>query len=416
MAIAEAGTRARAREPAAWQVVAAGMLALAVAMGIGRFAFTPILPAMRDAFTLSPGDLGALASANYLGYLIGAIAAAAPIPNRVQGWLLHGSLISVVIVTALMAATELTPAWLALRFLAGLASAGVFVFGSTAVLGWLNQRGRLDLTGWFFSGVGVGIAASGLAILAVQRLSSGGVTWRAEWIAVAALAAALLAPVWAWLPRVAPTRGDARPIARDRSPGGVSFPIVLLGAAYFMDGAGYIVAGTFLVAIVAAIPGLAGLGAASWILVGLAGAPSALLWSRLGGRIGLVATLGLAYVLQAVSLALPALSASPAAAALSAVLFGGTFIGITLLTIAEARRRVPPHLVARTIGLLTAVFGLGQVIGPLLAARIAEQSGDYRPALLIASGAVLLGALLTFIAGALPDGARPDGGGVSRQE
>lgn len=376
----------------------AGLAALAVAMGIGRFAFTPILPSMRDAFGLSPSALGTLAAANYLGYLLGAIAATSPRLARWQGPILRGSLLMVVALTGLMATTHAPLAWLALRFLAGVASAGVFVYGSAAVLGWLAGHGRAALAGWFFSGVGVGIAAAGLIVLGVQRLGIGGeATWRAEWIGVTLLAVALVGPCWAWLPREPVA---ARPASR-LAGGGWRRPstaLLLLGAAYFLDGVGYIVAGTFLVAIAGAVPGLAGLGAAAWILVGVAGAPSAVLWIRAGARIGLMPALAVAYLLQGVSLALPALSARAGAAALSAILFGGTFIGITALTVAEGRRLVPPERAASTIGALTAIFGVGQVIGPLLAGALAGEQGDFRLPLLVASAVVLLGALLVFAA------------------
>ena len=133
-------------DQAVWQSLVTGILALAVAMGVGRFAFTPILPAMRDGFGLVPTDLDVLASANYLGYLVGAIAAALPIPGRLHSPALRVSLLTVVVTTGLMAATSAAPIWLVLRFLAGLASAGVFVFGSALVLGSLGRRGRLDLS------------------------------------------------------------------------------------------------------------------------------------------------------------------------------------------------------------------------------------------------------------------------------
>lgn len=387
-----------------WPTVAAGLLALAAAMGIGRFAFTPILPAMRDAFALPPAVLGALASANYLGYLIGALAAATPLLGRWAGPILRGSLLAVIAATALMAATSALPAWLLLRFLAGVASAGVFVYGSAAVLGWLARRGRLDLTGWFYSGVGVGIAGSGLAVLASQRLApADAASWRAEWIAAALLATALTALSWPWLPRAAAVTGAGEEPKTSDAPNRVSRSMVLLGAAYFLDGAGYIVAGTFLVAVVAAVPGLANLGAGVWILAGIAGAPSAILWTRAGARIGPLAALALAYVLQAAGLALPALSDAPAAAALAAALFGGTFIGITSLTMAETRRRVPGLLLARAIAALTVVFGLGQVLGPLVAAWLAGDAGDFRRALGAASVAVLAGAALTVAAGVVPE-------------
>ncbi len=370
-------------------------------MGIGRFAFTPILPAMRDAFGLSTATLGALASVNYLGYLVGALVAAALPPGRASGLALRGSVLTVIVVTALMATTAAIPLWLILRFVAGVASAGVFVFGSAAVLSQIAGEGRLDLSGWFFGGVGAGIATAGVVVLVLERLNDGPGAWRGEWLGIAALAAALAIPCLAWLPREREVVLAARPIAP--APGERRdwrlLPLVLLGGAYFLEGLGYIVAGTFLVAIVGALPGLAEFGTGAWILVGLAAAPSANLWTRVAARVSPAAALLVVYLAQALGLVLPVLSGEAWAAATSAILFGSTFIGITALTVGEARRLVPPPLATRSIASLTAVFGLGQIIGPLLAAALEERPGDFNRALVVASGAVLIGGLLAVASG-----------------
>src|SRR5689334_12676269 len=186
-------SRPSLRDPAVGQrpsprPLVAGALALAVGMGIGRFAFTPILPAMRDAFALTPAALALLAAANYLGYLVGAVAATAPVPPPAQRPLVRASLLAVVGTTGLMATTTQPVLWALLRFLAGLASAAILVFGSALVLGWLGQSGRLDRSGWFFSGVGLGIASSGLVLLGLPRVGDATAQWRPEWVAVALLA------------------------------------------------------------------------------------------------------------------------------------------------------------------------------------------------------------------------------------
>jgi MFS family permease len=181
-------------------------------------------------------------------------------------------------------------------------------------------------------------------------------------------------------------------------------PVLLLGAAYVLAGVGYIVAGTFLVAIVAGLPHLAAFGASAWILVGLAAAPSTVLWGRIARRTGSIPALGAAYLAQATGLAAPVLSPDAVGAAVSALLFGGSFMGITALTVAEARRRVPPHLAARAVGILTALFALGQVIGPLLAASLAGEQGTFALSLLVAAGAVAVGGGLVLGAGAASAG------------
>ena len=109
---------------------------------------------------------------------------------------------------------------------------------------------------------------------------------------------------------------------------------------------------------------------------------------------GAATALGVAFTLQAFGIFLPALSSAWWAAAGSAMLFGGTFTGITALTLPYARRLAGPRGTSLAIGLLTTVYGIGQVLGPLVAARLADSAGGFGPALVAASGAVALGSLL----------------------
>ena len=371
----------------------AGMLTMAVVMGIGRFAFTPILPSMRDAFGLSATDLGTMASANYLGYLLGALAAATPALLRWRRQVVRGGLFLVIAATVAMALTTFLPVWLVLRFIAGLASALVFVFASAAVIGWFVGQRRPALVGFFFSGVGLGIALSGAVILMVQRIA-GKEAWRVEWLSVALLAMLLATPSLRWLPQETLTAAtQPRPAGAPRA---VTLPMLLLAVSYFLGGVGYIVAGTFIVVIVSAVPGLEELGAGSWILVGLASLPSTPIWTRLAGRIGRMTALGCAYLLMALGLLLPALIPQPPAAVASTLLFGTTFIAFGALTVAEAQALAPPRQAARTIALLTVIFGLGQVAGPLLAASLAGPDGNFRISLLVAGIVVLVAAFIAL--------------------
>ncbi|WP_273841620.1 YbfB/YjiJ family MFS transporter [Rubrobacter calidifluminis] len=371
----------------AFRPLASGILALVVAMGIGRFAYTPILPYMQKAFGLSTGQSGLLASSNYLGYLSGA-ALLTVVPPRAHhhGAALRASLAATALTTGLMAATGNFAVWLGLRFLAGVASAGVFVLASGAVLEALRRRRGARLSGWLYSGVGIGIALSGLLVLFIGSAGSRGTGWRADWVSLAVLAAVLSVVCRAWLPEgEAPVSGASGADAER----GLGRLLSLLWISYFLEGAGYIVSGTFLVKIVEDTPGLNGVGTAAWVLVGVAAAPSTVLWAGVSSRIGYLRALCVAYPLQAAGIALPVLSGSEWAAALSAVLFGGTFMGITALVITYASRKTGGS--SRVIGLLTAAFGLGQVVGPLLPAALGN---SFTPALLAAAGAALAGGLI----------------------
>ena len=391
--------------------LAAGVLALVVAVGIGRFAYTPLLPAMQERFDLSNAAAGALASSNYLGYLVGAVLAAFVPAGRPRDGSLRASLWAVVATTALVGLTVDLSAWFVLRFVAGLAGAGVLVLGSAAVLEELSRRGRLELSGILYSGPGVGIVLSGLVVLPLSGPLAGEAAWRAGWLLLGALALLLVFPCVAWLPkgevprRAADPAGKA-PKPRERTPGtagraatGELAALALLGLAYFLEGIGYIVTGTFLPAIVDDLPGPGGLGTGAWVLVGLAAVPSTVLWARAASRLGAVVALGAAFAMQAVGILLPALSSAWWAAMGSAALFGGTFMGITSLTLTHARQVLGTRGTGLAIGLLTAAFGVGQALGPLVAARLADDAGNFGAALVAASAAVALGALLTPIVG-----------------
>jgi predicted MFS family arabinose efflux permease len=368
-----------------------GILALAAAMGIGRFAYTPLLPAMQEAAGLDPTQAGLLAAANHAGYLVGALFTVVGVRASARNRVLLVSAFAVALTTALMAVTTNLAAWSVVRFVSGLASAGVLVLATGLVLDDLRRQGKASLSGWLFSGVGLGIVVSGLVV----RLTGESLGWRGDWLLLALLATAAVYPCWRWLRRAvqenalspssplapAPARGHTVPVAH-----------VLLFAAYFLEGIGYIVTGTFLVAIVDGTPGLRGIGADVWIVVGLAVIPSAVLWSALGGRIGYARALAFAYALQAAGIVLPILG-GPGAAFSSAVLFGGTFAGITALTLTLAGHLAPSRS-AQLIGMLTAVFGVGQMIGPVLGGVIADRAQDFTPALAAASVCVLVGGAL----------------------
>jgi predicted MFS family arabinose efflux permease len=364
-----------------------GILALCAAMGIGRFAYTPILPAMQAAGGLDITQAGVLASANYAGYLVGAliVAIVVPVLSRTNVW--RVAAVAVVVTTALMAISGGLFAWSVVRFVSGLASAAVFVLSSGLVLDRLRRQGQATRSGWLYSGVGLGIVISGVVV----RGTAGALGWRGDWLLLAVIAAAALSLSWRWLPHA---ERESVPTARKQPTWrtAVTPAVLLLFAAYFLEGVGYIVSGTFLVAIVDRTPGLEGLGSGVWIVVGLAVIPSSALWSASAGRVGYGRALAAAYGLQACGIALPILGGSGAAFG-SAILFGGTFAGISALTLTLAGH-LAPRRSASLIGMLTAAFGLGQVVGPLLAGVIADRTQGFTAALVVAATLVLGGGAL----------------------
>lgn len=372
------------------RVLIGGMLACAVALGLGRFAFTPILPVMQAEYGFDAQGSGWLAASNNVGYLIGALWAGAVRTDLGRHRLLGLGFVVLLATLVLMPVTASPLVWNGLRLVAGIASAWIFVLASALVIPLLTAAGHARWSGLHFGGVGLGIILAGLVVGGVVNALGS----NAGWLVTAALGAAGTVIAWPILAGAHPRGGAAAAAAAPSS----GFPMSLLAAAYFCEGLGYIVTGTFLVAVVRATPAIADLANLSWVLVGLAALPSALGWSFLAERHGYLKILVTGHVVQAVGVALPALSSHPAAVLAGAVMYGGTFLGIVGMSLAFGRT-LNPAGAAKIMGLLTAMFGIGQIIGPVLAAWLAAQGG-WSPALLMASGVVLLGAPLLLLGGA----------------
>jgi predicted MFS family arabinose efflux permease len=344
-------------------------------MGVGRFVYTPILPLMEHQAGMSASTGSDLATANYAGYLVGALLGVfvpAVAHSRVA---LRTSLLVIVATLALMPVTANTSLWLALRLIAGVASALLFVIASSAMLARLH-RGAQHLVGWGFGGVGLGIALSGVLVLAAQSVSSS--SWRTAWWSSAILAAALSAVSWAMRPE---PPGEATVLQQHGNLPRTHRWFVTLLTSYSLEGIGYIIAGTFLVAAISQnSPGW--LGSGSWVVVGLAALPASAMWAYLAQRRSRPTLLLCALAIQVIGIALPSLAGGISPALISAVLFGNTFVAISSMAVA-----IGTHLqFRRSVAMLTAGYSVGQILGPLVVKPLL--SNGYHDALLV--GAVIV--------------------------
>jgi MFS family permease len=169
----------------------AGMAALAIAMGIGRFAFTPILPMMQTDAGLSIAAGGWLASANYLGTLVGALLAMALHVRAPRA--IRGGLVMIGIATFAMSLTHWFPALLMLRVFAGIATAWVLVCASAWSIEKLTPYRRPLLNSTVFAGYGVGIAVAGAACLVLMQLKASS---SQAWAILGGLSIAVTAVIW----------------------------------------------------------------------------------------------------------------------------------------------------------------------------------------------------------------------------
>jgi hypothetical protein len=391
-------------------VALAGMAALAAAMGIGRFAFTPLLPMMLHDGVVDLPTGSWLATANYAGYLAGALlymalpwlgrhfgvgSGAGAVPGNAA--LVRGGLVATVLLTALLA-LPWPASWPLLRLLAGVASALVFLGTANWCMGRLAHLGRPAWGGLIFCGPGLGIVITGLL---TSAMVAAGWSAAAGWAAFAVLAAVLCAGAWrvfhggdapstdaSGAASNAPSMPAPRPAA-ERS---------LLAVAYGLAGLGYIVTATFLPVIArAALPVGSVWPDLFWPIFGAGVALGALLSTRISPTRDRRLLLALAYVLQAGGVALGVLWPGPAGFALGSLLLGLPFTAITFFALQEARHQWPQAGAGFT-GLMTALYGIGQIAGPPMAAALLARAGSQAQgfdwALGVAGAVLVVGAVI----------------------
>ena len=374
-----------------YKVLAAGILSLVLTLGIARFAYTPLLPLMQQHAGLGISEGGWLAAINYMGYLSGAIIASLTSDLYIKDRLYRAGLIVAIITTVGMGITEQLWLWSLMRFFAGLSSAAGLLLGSGLILNWLIRHDHRSELGIHFAGLGLGIAFCALVVeLAYLYLD-----WRQLWYLLTALGVLLLIPAWLWLPppdSTSTTRSGGT--MEDRPPNQQFLRLFII--AYFCAGVGYVVSATFIVAIVDNLPGMQGKGTLTFLIIGLAASPACIIWDLAARRIGDINALTSAFVLQIFGILLPAISNSPFATYLSAILFGGTFIGIVSLVLTMAGRYYPTRP-AKMMGKMTVSYGVAQIAAPAVTGVIAEYSqGSYLAGLYLAAFFMVIGSLLTL--------------------
>jgi predicted MFS family arabinose efflux permease len=365
-----------------------GMIALAVGIGIGRFVYIPILPPMMAALGLSKSAAGLIASANFAGYLIGAIGSArTSLPGSRRLWLI-GALFLSAATTFAMGFGQSLPAFLTLRLIGGLASAVVLIMASALVLDRLSSLGRPRLDALHFAGVGAGIAPSAILVAGLSGAVAG---WAPMW-RVSGLLSFIGTCVVALL---VPAQTEAPPAAAVSTADGTADRRRLhrLILAYGLFGFGYVITATFLVAIVRVTPAIRQLEPIIWTLAGLSAAPSVALWSMLGRRWGRSMAFAVASLAEAIGVLASVFWPSPAGICVAAVLVGGTFMGLTALGLVRGREltRGDPR---RVMAAMTAAFGVGQIVGPALAGIMSDVLGGFDVPSAVAAAALLASAWL----------------------
>ena len=371
------------RSMSAWASALAGLAALAVAIGIGRFAFTPILPMMQEDFGLSVSEAGWLASANYTGYLVGALSA---IGLRLRSTTaIRAGLLVIGLSTLAMGLEHSFMLSAVLLAVAGIASAWVLVFVSTWALERLALLGRSQLSGTVYAGVGTGIVIAGGACLVVMSLHARSAD---AWLSLGVISIAVTAVIWPLL-RASASRD---PVPAPAASGIWSAEYRRLVLCYGVFGFGYVIPATFLPAMAKEIipdPQLFGW---AWPVFGAAAVVSTVFAAQLKQFMSDRAIWIGGHLVMALGVVIPLFVPGLWGIMIAALLVGGTFMVVTMAGMQEARRVAGSHARA-LMAAMTSAFALGQILGPVIVSLLVRSIGGFAPALVLAASMLALSAV-----------------------
>jgi predicted MFS family arabinose efflux permease len=354
-------------------VAMAGALVIAASMGIGRFAYTPLLPAMQETLAWSVAEAGDIASANYLGYLLGAVLASALVHRRQR---LHGLLAGMLasaITTFAGAWVVAYPFWLTLRFVAGVASAFCLVLGTAVVVEVFVRHARPQLGSVYFAGLSLGIIGS---VLIIEAARATNYSIFVQWGLLGMVSFAMLGSAWLVLRTQKFDSAFSGQSSTAESGKLSNASLHRLIIAYGLFGFGYVVTATFIVAMARQFDNATLLEPLTWIVVGLVGAPSLFFWQQLSARIGVFTALRLAYGIEAVGVLLAGVASNAVAVVCGGALLGATFMAITAMGFNAARKLAGMNQ-DKAIAWMTVSFGVGQLLGPAVAGRMAEMTTGF---------------------------------------
>jgi len=393
-------------------------------IGLARFGYTLILPTMQKALDLSNTQTGALATANFVGYLALAIISGVLASRYGPRWVVAASMIVTGLAMVLSGMVTSYRGALVWRFVTGAGSGGANVPVMSVVPAWFASRRRGLATGIVVGGTSLGLIMTGPLVPRILE-SFGADGWRYSWLILGALVL-LLGILALVLLRDQPEEKGLLPIATEanelsgseratahrsdhgRKPGARSFPgwervyrsrpMWHLALVYVAFGFSYVIYATFFAKYLVAEGGFTREAAGSlWALIGWISVLSGLAWGSVSDAIGRKYGLALVYIVQAASFATFALWRSQTGYTISAVVFGLAGWSIPGIMAAACGDYVGPRLAPTAFGFVTLFFGLGQAAGPTVAGMLADATGSFGPAFLLAAGVAVLGGLASLL-------------------
>ena len=366
-------------------LVLTGIASLTIAIGIGRFSYTPILPYMLGELELTATEGGLIASSNFFGYLLGSLIPILPFfPKKIKK-LFFISIIICILTIFSMGLVENLKYFIFFRFVQGVFSAFVLILGTSIILPHIQELGKIYLSTVHFSGVALGMVLSSIV---VSYLGSLGVEWDYLWISVGILSVVLSIQIVLFTP-------DQKEYFQNNTniKSSSRFGFTLISISYCLYGFGYVAFGTFISTMARTTSGLENTEPYIWFIVGMSGIPSVFFWNWFGHKIGNDLSLFLACSIMGIGVLFSVFNSNEFTFLFSASLFGLTFIPITAMSLLEGQKRFSGSFIVST-AILTFSFSIGQVIGPYLAGYITDFTGSFNVSMYVSGSALIMGSVL----------------------
>ena len=366
-------------------LILTGIAALTIAVGIGRFSYTPILPYMISELKLTTAEAGLIASSNYLGYLLGSLIPIFPqFPKKIRSIFIYSIFISIISLFA-MGLTNTFEIFILIRFIHGVFSAFVLILGTSLIVSHVQKEGKLFLGTAHFSGVGLGMALSAIVVSYLGFLNF---KWDELWFSIGILAIILSFQIIKFTPI---QKAEVKYNLKSKHKTSLGFSLITI--SYGLYGFGYVAFGTFISTMSRLTPGLEKTEPYVWFVVGVTGIPSVFFWNWFGSKIGNDIGLFLANLILGLGVLFSVLINNEFGIFISCILFGLSFVPITSMCLLEGQKRFSGSFIIST-AILTFSFSIGQMIGPYLSGLLTDYYNSFFFSMIISGIVLIFGSLL----------------------
>lgn len=366
-------------------LILTGIAALTIAVGIGRFSYTPILPYMISELNLTTTEAGLIASSNYLGYLLGSLIPIFPqFPKNIRSIFIYSIFISIISLFA-MGLTNTFEVFILIRFIHGIFSAFVLILGTSLIVSHVQKKGKIFLGTAHFSGVGLGMALSAIVVSYLGFLNF---KWDELWFSIGILAIILSFQIIKFTPI---QKAEVKYNLKSKNKTSLGFSLITI--SYGLYGFGYVAFGTFISTMSRLTPGLEKTEPYVWFVVGVTGIPSVFFWNWFGSKIGNDIGLFLANLILGLGVLFSVLINNEFGIFISCILFGLSFVPITSMCLLEGQKRFSGSFIVST-AILTFSFSIGQMIGPYLSGLLTDYYNSFFFSMIISGIVLIFGSLL----------------------